>query len=361
MIFFTNINFFYATNFTFAIRFMKKPIYLLFFTIFISFTQCNNDTNYIDINTINWELTKATRVDQIIYNSKSGKELHQKLLNYPELYENFYSRMLKIGHKNELFDTSKINLVTNNLNKFTEDSIMQIVFKSIDSTFRDISYYENEISKGFARYNALFEKNLKINIGTFYSNFNATVLESDQTIWIGLDMYLGKNNPIIKLLPPTTLPQYYRDKMEKKYIVSDVFFGYLMTSVYRPLGDEFLARMLAYGKVAYLIDLIIPDEEEENKFRYSKNELEWCKKNETYIWQHIIDKKLLYEKDPAKINVFFSDGPYTKNFGKESPSGIGIWLGYQMILDHAKKTNKSALEIITENNIQTLLNTYEPY
>ena len=52
--------------------------------------------------------------------------------------------MLKIGHKNELFDTSKINLVTNNLNKFTEDSIMQIVFKSIDSTFRDISYYENE-------------------------------------------------------------------------------------------------------------------------------------------------------------------------------------------------------------------------
>jgi len=339
---------------------MKNPIYLILFTLFLSFVQCSNDSNVISLDKNNWELIKATRVDQIIYKSKSGKELHQELIKYPELYANFYSRMLKIGDKDELIDSSKTNFVTNNLTMFVKDSIMQIVFKSIDSTFKDISYYENEISKGFARYNTLLKKDTKINIGTFYSNFNATVLEADQTIWIGLDMYLGKNNPIIKLLPPTALPQYYKDKMEKKYISCDVFFGYLMSSVYRPLGEEFLARMLAYGKIAYIVDLILPDQDEENKFRYSKNELDWCKKNEVYIWQYIIDNKLLYEKDPSKINEFFSDGPYTKNFGKDSPSSIGIWLGYQMISDHAKKTNKSALEIISENNIQTLLKTYEP-
>ena len=339
---------------------MKNPIYIISFILFLSFVQCSNDPNIINFDKDNFKSIKATRIDQIIYKSKTGKELHQKLTNYPVLYSNFYSRMLKIGHKDELIDSSKTNIVANNLTMFIEDSIMKIIFKSIDSTFKDISYYENEISKGFARYNTLFEKDTKINIGTFYSNFNATVLESDQTIWIGLDMYLGKNNPIIRLLPPTTLPQYYRDKMEKKYIVSDVFFGYLMSSIYKHLGDEFLARMLAYGKVAYIIDLILPNEEEENKFRYSKNELEWCKKNERYIWQYIIDNKLLYEKDPSKINEFFSDGPYTKNFGKDSPSSIGIWLGYQMISDHAKKTNKSTLEIISEDNIQTLLKTYEP-
>ena len=339
---------------------MKNPIYLILFTLFLSFVQCSNDSNIISLDKNNWELIKATRVDQIIYKSKSGKELHQELIKYPELYANFYSRMLKIGDKDELIDSSKTNFVTNNLTMFVKDSIMQIVFKSIDSTFKDISYYENEISKGFARYNTLLKKDTKINIGTFYSNFNATVLEADQTIWIGLDMYLGKNNPIIKLLPPTALPQYYKDKMEKKYISCDVFFGYLMSSVYRPLGEEFLARMLAYGKIAYIVDLILPDQDEENKFRYSKNELDWCKKNEVYIWQYIIDNKLLYEKDPSKINEFFNDGPYTKNFGKDSPSSIGIWLGYQMISDHAKKTNKSALEIISENNIQTLLKTYEP-
>jgi hypothetical protein len=118
--------------------------------------------------------------------------------------------------------------------------------------------------------------------------------------------------------------------------------------------------MLAYGKIAYLMKLILPDEAEENKFRYSKDELNWCEQHENDIWQYIIDNKLLYEKDPSKINIFFSDGPYTKNFGKESPSGIGIWLGYKMILNYVNKTEIKTDEIISEKNIQKLLSTYEP-
>ena len=38
-------------------------------------------------------------------------------------------------------------------------------------------------------------------IGTFFSLFNADVHEFDSIIWIGLDMYLGANNKLTKLLP----------------------------------------------------------------------------------------------------------------------------------------------------------------
>ena len=34
-------------------------------------------------------------------------------------------------------------------------------------------------------------------------------------------MYLGADNEVTKLLPNESLPQYIKDKMDKKYIVSD--------------------------------------------------------------------------------------------------------------------------------------------
>ena len=52
------------------------------------------------------------------------------------------------------------------------------------------------------------------------------------------------------------------------------------------------------------MDLVLPDEESENKFRYNKKELKWCEENEKYMWQYIIDHELLYEKDYNKFNYF---------------------------------------------------------
>ena len=356
----TNIKYFYATNFTFVIRFMKTIKKIILFSVLISIIQCNNDKNKIDIDDTQLKKLKAIRLEQQIINSSSGKIAHDTLSYYPELYQDFYSRMLRIGSTEDLLDSSKINSkVIPSLNSFISDSTMKFIFKAIEQEFPSFDYYETEISKGFARFQILFKKENKKNIGTFYSNFNATVIESDKTIWIGLDMYLGKDHPITKQLPPS-LPQYYKDKMDKKFIISDVFFGYLMSSIYNPMGDELLAKMLSYGKIAYVMNLILPNEDEGNKFRYSKEEITWCNNNEEYIWKYIIDNKLLFEKDLSKISLFFSDGPFTKNFGPNSPSGIGIWMGYQMILDYAKKTNKSTIEIINEKDIQKLLSTYEP-
>ena len=79
------------------------------------------------------------------------------------------------------------------------------------------------------------------------------------------------------MLPPNTFPNYYKQKMDKKYIISDVFFSFLMTHHFNPMGDELLARMLSYGKIAFIMDKILPFENDENKFRYTKDELNWCK------------------------------------------------------------------------------------
>ena len=45
--------------------------------------------------------------------------------------------------------------------------------------------------------------------------------------------------------------------MDKKYIVSDVMFGYLMTHNPQYMGDDFLSKLLSYGKTAYLMNLLL--------------------------------------------------------------------------------------------------------
>lgn len=340
---------------------IKKLIYSSLACAMILLCNCETNPNEIILTDPVVELN-AIRIDKLLYDNHTAKEVHNKLVKYPELYENFFTIMLRAGNKEDLFSNQERvdSFTIPTLDLFINDTNMQYVFQSIAEEFPDFNFYEKEISKGFARTQQLFNSNKSIKIGTFYSNFNATVLESDDIIWIGLDMYLGKDHPVVDLLPTSKIPQFYKDKMDKKYILSDVFFGYLMSHAYEPIGNDFLSRSLAYGKIAYIMTLILPDDAEENKFRYSKEELDWCITNEKSIWHFIIDNELLYSKDASKTDVFFSDGPYTKSLGKDSPSGVGIWLGYQIIADYARKTNQTAIEILNEKNIQKLLNTYEP-
>ena len=338
---------------------MKKTIkYCRIITLFVVLSSCQTNNKEIKING-SLENFEVVRLDQVL--SKNIDEIHKVYLKYPELYINFFTNMIRAGKKEEILKSKLSKETTNKLQLFINDSIISNILKEIDLEFPDFEYYNKEISKGLNRYESLFGISYpKKEIGTFFSLFNADVHEFDSIIWIGLDMYLGPKNKITNLIPTESLPQYVKNKMDKKYIVSDVMFGYLMTHNPQYMGDDFLSKLLSYGKTAYLMNLLLPDEDPENKFRYNKSELKWCEENEKYIWQYIIDQEILYEKDFNKISYFFNPGPYTKNFGKDSPAYIGIWLGYRIIQDYARKTHLDIIEILNEKNSQKILSTYEP-
>ena len=340
-------------------KYLIKHIYII--ALLMGYTSCNSNKREIKLNNDNWQKIKTIRLDQVLLNTKDIDEIHQHFIKYPQLYQNFYANMIRAGKKEEVLVSRLPEKVKSNLNSFINDSIIRIFLSEIQKEFPNFENYKIEIAKGLNRCENIFKyRYAKKEIGTFFSLFNADVHEFDSIIWIGLDMYLGPENEVTKLIPNESLPQYIKDKMDKKYIVSDVLFGYLMTHHYQYLGDDLLSKAISYGKIAYLMELILPDEEKENKFRYSKKELDWCQRNEKYIWQSIIDNELLYEKNQKKINYFFSPGPFTKNFGKDSPSNIGIWLGCRIIEDFAKNSELNIKEILKEKNIQKLLSSYDP-
>jgi hypothetical protein len=358
---YTNLKKKSPTNFTFtqALKNLIKHISII--ALLVACITCDTNSREIKLKNDNWKKFKTIRLDQVLTNSKNIEDIHLQFIKYPQLYYNFYTNMIRAGKKEDVLVTNLSDSVKLNLETFINDSIIRSFLIEIQEEFPDFENYMIEIAKGLNRCESIFKYRYpKREIGTFFSLFNADVHEFDSIIWIGLDMYLGADNKITKLIPNESLPQYIKDKMDKKYIVSDVLFGHLMTHHYQYLGDDFLSKAIAYGKITYLMELILPHQQKENKFRYSKKELDWCQKNEKYIWQYIVDQELLYEKDAKKISYFFNPGPFTKNFGKDSPSNIGIWLGSRIIEDYAKNSDLRIQEILKEKNIQKLLSSYDP-
>ena len=294
-------------------------------------------------------------MEHILFNNRIDDfNKHNLLLNdYNSLYSLFFSRMINEGNPRE--ENSYLKL-----SPFLADSSIRLTYKNINTKFNDFSKYETQLKQAFKHYKYYFPDSSLPIITTFYSNFNATVIELDSRLCVGLDMYLGADNEIVKMLSPRVLPQFIKNKMDGKYLVSDIMFGFLMNRYYQNLGDDFLSYIIAQGKVLYILNAIMPNEQEHIKIKYTLDELSWCKNNELNIWKTIIDQQLLYSKNIKTINNFIGDGPNTKGLPEDSPSRVGSWLGFRIVSDFVLKNCASLDDVINEKNVQKILKSYTP-
>jgi hypothetical protein len=81
------------------------------------------------------------------------------------------------------------------------------------------------------------------------------------------------------------------------------------------------------------------------------------------MWTHLIENKYLFSTDRFMIDKFILDGPYTRDFGRESPGRAAVWIGYRIVSAYMAKNpgiNLSAL--MAEKDYMKILNqsTYNP-
>ena len=148
--------------------------------------------------------------------------------------------------------------------------------------------------------------------------------------------------------------------MKSDFLVTDVMHCFLHNRFYSSLGDDFISKIIALGKIMYLIEVMTPSLDENLKFRYSKDELAWCKNNEMNIWKLIVNGNLLYSKDKKEINPFISESPFTKGLPQESPSKVGVWLGYKIVKDYVEANCVDVLDLHLEKNVRKILKSYKP-
>lgn len=333
----------------------KGYLIIMAFIFAFYFVGCNSSPLDVDVTNNKVDL-ECHRMEKELFddNTTDIDGLNRQLLKkYGFLYEAFLTKMIVEGSPHD-------PAIGVRLSKFRRDSTIRQINSVINKEFNDFSEYELGFERAFSYYQYYFPDSTLPDLVTFYSNFNAKIFPMENTLAIGLDMYLGTENSIVKQFSSDALPQFIKNDMDKKYMVADGMKYWLLNRFYdEDAGDDFVSKVIELGKIMYLLDAVMPQTSDDIKINYTVEELEWVQNNEDNIWKSLVDNEILYTKNPMTINQYLVDGPFTKGLPKDSPSKVGVWVGWQIVRDYVNENNVDVLSLLEEKNSLKILKSYK--
>ena len=325
--------------------------------ILISFViaSCSHDKLNVDVSSIDLSL-EFDRFEKELIAAKSPeemKEINEDLIERGgELYEFYVYDMLRSG---SVYEDS----IEYYLWYFVSDTIIKEVHTDIAVAFEDFKPVEEELVDIFKHFKYhLPDAPLPQKVITYNSAFNYGVVSTDSVIGIGLDMYLGADNRVVKRVG---FPLYMKEKMEAKYLPVDVAHSWLMTNVIgEERGETFLSNMIYFGKLHYALEALMPDLEEATILRYTQEEYDYSLASEYNIWQYLVDMNWIYSNDMKVKMHFFEEAPTTVGV-EDSPGRLGRFMGWQMVRAYMEKNDDVTLsELLNEENETKILKAYKP-
>ena len=326
-----------------------KFLFPAFFALLFLFTTCNEKRKKSDISNIKIQI-KFLRFDQDIFQSDFEKiedsvyHFHQR---YGEFLDIFNFKIIKIGdYKNPAY--------ADLLRGFITDYNMNKVYKVTGKEFEDFRPIQIKINEAFRYFKYYFPKMPIPMVVTYISGFNQSIVTSDTILGIGLDKYLGAKCEFYTQLG---LTNYVRYNMHKNKIPTDCARAWAMTQF--PMSDSMsnlLSNIIYQGKLVYFTKALLPDEPDSLIFGMSSKHLDWCNKYEDKMWTYLVENKMLYKTDYLTISKFINDGPFTKEFGKNSPGKAVVWIGWKIVNRYMERqANVDLKSFMIENDFQKIL------
>jgi hypothetical protein len=312
---------------------MKKIAFLL---LLFALANCNTKTDAPDVSGIKLDLA-TKRFDQQFF-SIDTLNLDQDMARVQQQFPDFMGLYLQ-----------NIVGVDNPAAVKAFYALYKPVFDSSQLVYKNFSPVEKELKQSFQYVKYYFpayklpETVIPI-IGPMNSREDlARMANGDYTpnfigpgfIGISLQFYLGSNFSLYntEYFINNVAPLYRSRRFSKEYIAADVMK--LITddifpdkSNTRPLVEQ----MIEKGKQWWLLDKLMPGTPDSIKTGYTQHQLDWCNANEGLIWSTILKNENLYSLNPATIQTYIGEAPFTSVFSQEdSPGNIGTWIGWQMV------------------------------
>ncbi len=315
------------------------------------FFSCSRNKFDIDVSHIKVEL-KISRFERDFFaaNHENLNEFHKKLYEkYGVFYQRYVENMTGIGLVND-------PAISYSLQTFLSDKYIKEIYDDTEKKFSGDLNVEYALTDAFKHCKYYFPEMIIPEIITFISGFNYAIAVTDSVLGIGLDMYLGND---YKNYAKSGFPLYKITLMNREYIISDAMKSWLMTEFFSDENKhpkDVLGTMIMHGKIMYLLDAVLPNEPDSIQIGYSRDQLEFCEKNEFNIWAHLVDKQLLYSSENQTIAQFFNDAPFTSGLPKESAPKIGIWVGWQIVKSYMENNSEFTLtDLMKKENAQEIL------
>jgi gliding motility-associated lipoprotein GldB len=319
-------------------------------TIFYSCGESNRLD--VDVDEVQAEPVRIRRMEKDLFTMQpdSIQAGSKKMLDkYGQFYVRFITSFINDGG---LTDST----YGYNLQRFISDQDMRTVYNDCSKQYSDLSWLEEGLADAFRHYKYHFPAKKIPYVATMISGFNYSVIYSENTLGIGLDMYMGENYKYYEMLHEQ-LPLYRRKNMRKEYILPDCLKGWMLTENKMDMSrSDFLSAMIYHGKVLYMVDAMLPAVHDTLKMGYTGKQLEWCKENEHNMWAYFLERNMLYQTNNSENQKFIAEGPFTAAFNKQSPAQVGIWMGWQIVRSYMNKNPDITLEqLANEKDAQRIL------
>lgn len=332
--------------------------YYVFLIGLLFFYNCKRSNPFkTDVSSVNVSI-QIYRWDSLLFEPDNINcyNLHNQLNNENKnLYAVYFEDMLGAGPVND-------SLAPLYLERFVNDKTQRKIYNQIKTVFGDLTELKQELENAFKYLKYYYPDAVIPTIVVYNSAFNSGVYVEDSCIAIGLEMYLGTDNEIIKAIPTEVLPQFIKNNMHKKNVVIDVMRGWFdINYLQAEPGSDFLTQLIHQGKILYALDAFLPEYPDSLKIRWPQKKLDWCLQNEKNIWKEIIDKNILYSTDQKIIEKYINEAPFTAGLPQESPGRVGCWMGWQMVKAYMNEFPQLKLpDLVKEKNPKKILKYYKP-
>ncbi|HET9055929.1 MAG TPA: hypothetical protein VFN30_03675 [Chitinophagaceae bacterium] len=326
-------------------------LYLLTFILFI-LSSCGGKKR-LDVSHIKVELP-VERYDKLIYNIDTNNisaGIKNIYAQYPSFTNAFITQVLQLPVPYN--DTS--SLLQNALKNFITHT--QQLKDSVWQKFDNNSNWVKELEQAL-RYVKFYFPEYKVQkLLCFVGDLTGREIVTQDGIGVGLDYYMGENFSYYQIAEiQTQIPRYLSRRFSIEYLPTN-FMQAIIDDLYpdTSLGRSLIEQIVEKGKRFFVLDKFLPDTHDTLKMQYTKNQLEWCYKNEKNIWRFFLDGDLLYSTDPS-INNFISEGPSTQGMPQESPGNIGLFVGWQIVKSYIKKYPDIAIEQLMKTEAKVIFN-----
>ena len=215
---------------------------------------------------------------------------------------------------------------------FTQHKDMREAYDSTVVVFDDFNEFEHSLELAFGQFTNEFPSYPLPEITTFFGGFNYGVVTYDNNIAIGLENFLGTNSKFYQFLGD---PEYLRFQKQKKFILSNVMEVWFNEHFQKYLGGrDLLSQIIHKGKAMYFIDKMLVDISLEDKFRFTKSQMDWVIENEASIWEFLVHEDMLFSKKEMEFRSFVNYAPFAKGMPQEAPGRVAYYIGYKMVNEY---------------------------
>ncbi|HEY6506132.1 MAG TPA: hypothetical protein VIZ28_19285 [Chitinophagaceae bacterium] len=316
---------------------------------------CNNNNNAPDVSGIKVDAA-IRRFDQDFFSmdtSNAEKSINALTVKYPTFLPLFVQTIVGAADNEGVKDFySRYKQVYDSVQKLYSN--FDQVKKEIAQAFKYVKHYFPSYQLPAAITTVVGPMNSRQDMARMGNGDYTPDFMGQDFIGISLQFYLGKDFSLYnhEYFITNVAPLYLSRRFSKEYIIGDVMK--LVTEDIFPdksKGRPLLEQMIERGKQWWMLDKFLPETPDSIKTGYTQQQLTWCEENEGLIWSYITKNEDLRSVNPATLQTYIGEAPFTSVFSQElSPGNIGQWIGWQIVKKFA--ANNSGMK--PEEIMQTI-------